>query len=382
MGSQAPPAAAVEMTSAITLGFGPATVQVKAEQPYSDVLESLAEWIEHRPSEQDESPDVRIVLSSGRVAPAIADIGWWDGKAWDAVPSRDEASGMLLWRVFLHEAPFVRATRIVPDVAIRWAHVLGFGRAQILANAVLYGHVLPAAQEALRNCNATLVHASAVASVDGDAVLVLGRGGAGKTSASTQLYIRKPDRWRYMSDDLAVLAADGTLYRSPVPLNIFPYNTQRFPELWSLLTSTMSPMDRLQWQVRRTIFGVGGAARRLPPFEKYLGPATARVRQVVELARVDVPLPVTQTADSARVAREARDVLMHELRRGFNGISRWRAETGPKSMALPDPSAALDDAERVMRSAFCSARLHRIAVPLLAPPDEVGAVVERTISAA
>jgi hypothetical protein len=352
---------------------------VRAEEPYWDVLESLAGWIEHRPIEEGGASDVCIVLSRGRAASAATASGWWDGKAWDAIPSRDEASGMLRWRVFLHESPFVWATRVVPDAAIRWAHVLRFSRAEILANALLYGHVLPAAQEALRNRNATLVHASAVASVSGDAVLVLGRGGAGKTSASTQLYIRQPDRWRYMSDDLAVLSADGTLYRSPVPLNIFPYNTQRFPELWNLLASRMSPSDRLHWHVRRTIFGVGGTARRRPPFSEYLGPATARIRQVVELDRVDVPLPVTQAADIARVASEARDVLAHELRRGFNGISRWRAAAAPGSMPLPDPSVALDDAERVMRSAFRAARLYRIALPLLAPPDAVGEVIEHTI---
>lgn len=376
------------MTSVITLRFGPATVQVRVDEAYSCVLNSLAKWFEHSSNEEVETPDVSVVLSPGRaphrqartrVCSSAHGDGWWDGKAWDAIPSRNEALGTLEWRLFLHESPVLLATRLVPDAVIRWAHAHRFGRSEMLASAALYGHLLPAAQEALRGYNATLVHASAVTSARGDAVLMLGRGGAGKTSASTQLYIRKSDRWRYMSDDLAVVSADGTLYRSPVPLNIFPYNTERFPELWGLLAADMSRSDRLQWQVRRALLGASATARRRSPFRQYIGPPIARIRQVVELDRADIPSPTVEEADPLRVAEEARNVLAHELRRGFDGISRMRTAAGPESPPLTDPLAALDDAERVMRQAFGSARLHRICLSRMARPDAVSAIVERTI---
>jgi hypothetical protein len=374
----------------MTLRFGPATVEVQAEQCFADVLEALSDWLEYAPDDEVAAPDVSVVLSQGRAAGRVGRArawstaqgsGWWDGKAWDAVLLREGAGGVLRWVLSLHESRALWATRVVPNAVIGWAHAHRFGRAQMLANAALYGHLLPAAQEALRLHNSTLVHASAVTGPSGDAVLILGRGGAGKTSASTQLYIRQPERWRYMSDDLAVLSADGILYRSPVPLNIFPYNTERFPELWDLLAAEMSPWDRLQWSLRRRILGAAATARRRPPFSSYLGPPTARIRQVVELERADILSPVAEAGDVRRVVREARNVLAHELARGFLGVASVRALAKQGVVPLPDPTTALDDAERVMERAFGLARLHRIQLPRFASPDAVGEIVERTIAA-
>mgnify|MGYP000001719935 CR=1 FL=1 len=174
----------------ISLGFGPATVRLRADEPLLAVQQTLCDWLAPEGDAYvSGEPDATVSLMAGRAPgrPAGAaewsdatSSGWWDGKAWDGVLQSAERPGPAEWALYLHESPVFRAARIVPDAAIRLAHVHGFGRNEMLASAALYGHLLTAAQAALRTHAATLVHASAVASPDGDAVLLLGRGGAGR----------------------------------------------------------------------------------------------------------------------------------------------------------------------------------------------------------
>lgn len=374
------------MTDIIKIRFGPATVELSAEEPYTKISAILGNWLGCSSADQSARPDVHLKisghpdrqhLSEERAWTSSEGGGWWDGKAWDAIPGVNATTGQPEWRLHLHESPTIKATRFMPGFLTRWAHIHWFNRHEILANAALYGQLLPAAQEALRHHDATLVHASAVAGPDGEAILLLGRGGAGKTSASTQLYIRKPDKWKYMSDDLAILAADGTLYRSPIPLNVFPYNTERFSELWTLLADSMTPFEALQWRIRHALLGASGVARRRAPFSENLGPDTAHVSQVVELYRASISEPVSDIADAESMAREARDVLAHELRRGFEGMAQLRKTNTNNPESNPDPGKILDSAESVMRRVFSSASVHRIGFPKLAPPDEVCRTVER-----
>jgi hypothetical protein len=150
--------------------------------------------------------------------------------------------------------------------------------------------------------------------------------------------------------------------------------------LWDLIARQMSLADRFHWRVRRAIFGLSGTARRRPPFSEYFGPSVARVGKVVEVVRAEIQSPVASDAEATSVAREARNVLAHELRFGFDGITRLRSITTSGAVPLPNPNATLNDAERVMQRAFRASRSYRIELPTLAPPDEVGAFVERAIA--
>jgi hypothetical protein len=365
-------------TASRCIRFGPATVSVEAATDVESVVAALTRWL---PSEAASArPDVAFTVRARRGA-APRDplaVTWWDGKAWQAELQRRETG--LEWMVSPRENGVVGATRFVPDAVIRIAHVHGFGRDEIRASALLYGHLLPAAQLALLRHEATLVHASSLVGPRGGGVLVLGWGGAAKTSASTSLYVRQPERWRSMSDDLAIVSRDGRLHRSPVPVNVFPYNTELFPELAAITAAGAGLVDRAHWRWRARLLGPSGVARRFAPFAEFQGPPTAPLAAVVELQRRDIPAPIVEPADAAAIAAEARRVLAHELARGFGPMQRLHASRDAASLPFAHPDVQLAEAEAHLIAAVARCRIARISLPLRTPPAEVGQLVERVVA--
>lgn len=360
-----------------TVRFGPASISLQSDAAAEPVVAALARWLPCERETQD--ADVALTVHSTRLESESGDAAsaqWWDGKAWEA-SLRRETRG-ISWTVTPRENSVVAATRFVPDAAIRVAHVHRFGRVEMRASALLYGHILPGAELALLQRGATLVHASSLTGPLGGGVLVLGWGGAGKTSASTSLYLRQPGRWRAMSDDLAIVSRDGLLHRSPVPINVFPYNTELFPELAAYVTKGAGFADRQQWQWRARLLGGSGVARRFAPFAEFVGPPSAPLKAVVELRREDVSTPIVEAADAKQIAAEARRVLAHELARGFRPMNRLYEE-GRQGLPFPSPDAQLDAAEAILLAATAHCRVVRITLPRRTPPTQVGALVEQVV---
>lgn len=363
-----------------TVRFGPVVMRVDGEDPFRSVLDALQSWLTTDEGAGLSVPDVHITLraasatrSSATAWRSDATLGWWDGKAWDATLTSG-ASGSLHWELALHEGALVRAVRWSPNWAVRLAHVHYFGYDEILASAVLYGHLLAAAQIALGARGATLVHASSLARPNGESVLILGWGGSGKTSASSQLYMRQPTRWRYMSDDLAIVARDGSVHRSPVPMNVFPYNTGLFPELEGLILDDLDVLSRWQWKARASWLGSSHVARRRAPFTRFLGPDRGILRDVIALERAEVADAVVSASGASQLASEARVVLAHELRRGFAGIDAALNLPGVGA-PVAAPASILQAAEETLAAAFDGVRTQRIVLPTAAPPNSVGRVV-------
>lgn len=355
--------------------FGPATIAVTADDAATSVLAALSRWLPSDPITDD--PDVVFHLHARpQSASSPAAAGWWDGKAWSA--SLQRSGSRLDWTLRPRESAVFRATRVVPDAVIRAAHVHHFGRAEMRAGALLYGHVLPGAQLALLARGATLVHASSLVGPRGGGVLVLGRGGAGKTSASTSLYMRQPDRWRSMSDDLAIVSRDGLLHRSPVPINVFPYNTERFDELAAVVAKDASLADRAHWWFRARILGPSGVARRFAPLRGFMGPTAVPLAAVVELVRDDVASPLIRTLDARAVIDEACRVLDDELARGLRPMRRLYAE-GLPALPFMHPDEQRASVASILADAMVGRQITHITLPRRTPPDAVGQLVEAAV---
>lgn len=355
--------------------FGPATIALAADADTASVLTALSRWM---PGEEVVAePDVVFhLLLHPEAAPAPPAVGWWDGKSWFAALRRNAAH--LVWNLHPRESALFRATRVVPDAVVRAAHIHHFGRAEMRASALLYGHLLPGAQLALLARGATLVHASSLVGPRGRGVLVLGRGGAGKTSASTSLYMRQPDRWRSMSDDLAIVSADGMLHRSPVPINVFPYNTERFDELAAVVANEASVADRMHWWLRARLLGPSGVARRFAPLADFTGPASVPLAAVVDLVRADVAAPEVSTLDAQSVVAEACRVLDHELARGLRPMRRLSSE-GVRNLPFAHPDEQLALVTSMLNGAFSGCTVTHITLPRFTPPDVVGRLVEAAV---
>lgn len=302
-------------TSSIQFDFGPLSVEVS----FPPALERLAEFLRiwfaagHIPHEAD--ADLRFELLPHGAPSLEPSATEWDGRAWEAARvQRDERSTPSMWRLRLRDGPLLRTVGRLPDPVFRFLHVHRFDPDGVRASTFLYRHLIPAVQSALLAKNATLVHASSLVGPDRSGMMVSGEGGAGKTSGSAALYLGSPERWRFMSDDLAVLDAQGEVHFSPLPLNVFPYSTRTFPPLHERVVQPMTISDRLQWRIRGFIMGAKGVARRVAPWGTSGVPKTVPLTVFVHLDRSDVTDPVVASGDPESAARTCGRILRHELR--------------------------------------------------------------------
>jgi hypothetical protein len=126
-----------------------------------------------------------------------------------------------------------------------------------------------------------IVHGSAVRSPEGRGILVTGTGGVGKTSL--MLGLVRERGWRFMSDDIAFVGADGRLWLNGAYPKIYAYNAIGDGSLGAAVMAGRSVADKLQWSIRQRM-GRSRVRRRMDP--RKLG--TAGVAPNAPLERVYV----------------------------------------------------------------------------------------------
>jgi hypothetical protein len=117
-------------------------------------------------------------------------------------------------------------------------------------------------QVVLLQGDASFIHASCVEK-DGQALLLPAWGGVGKTSLMYQMVVF--GGWRFLADDLAILARDGAVYLNPDPIAVYPYNLLGLPKVREQVMRRQSALGRLQWQVGEILRGPSGVGRRMSP---------------------------------------------------------------------------------------------------------------------
>jgi hypothetical protein len=130
----------------------------------------------------------------------------------------------------------------------------------LIAKNAIYEVLDPVVWCALLAEEATFVHAGAVASPDGDGLVLMGSGGVGKTTAVLDLVSKHG--WKYIGDDLVILSK-SRVYRYPKHLQIYAYNTEYVPGVEGRILEGRSRLDRLAWHGRRRILGVSQVRRRV-----------------------------------------------------------------------------------------------------------------------
>lgn len=131
--------------------------------------------------------------------------------------------------------------------------------AETIAKNFIYDLFDYSTQLALLEKGATYIHASAVAK-DGQAVLLAGRGGVGKSAFMLKSVLEQG--WCYLSDDLAVIDADAVIWRTPKKMQIYGYNTVEEPVVRERLLAGRSILDLAAWHARFLLKGGKRVRRR------------------------------------------------------------------------------------------------------------------------
>ena len=388
-----------------SVAFGPAVVRITASPEEADVHHALRKWFDTGRPEPDGVPDLVLELVAGAGMPAAsagggagsarvvtgtvagdgsagdqAVVEWvtlWDGRAWEAATPLDApADAPRRWRLARRDGPLFRTAGRLPTWLFRFLHVHRFSQAEARASTLIYRHLIPAVQEVLLDRSATFVHASALRGPDGRGLLGAGWGGAGKTRGSAALYMRSPEQWRFMSDDLAILSADGALHFSPIPLNIFPYSTRQFPPLHQRVVRPMGWWDRLQWWARGTVVGRKGVARRIPVMHDLASHDSCTLAVAAHFQRSAAPAIHIRHWDVEQFARVSGSVLLYELRSSLPMYAAAAALALDHKLPFRTIDALAAGAGTVIADALADVRVLRVDVPEGTTVPELGSILE------
>ncbi|RDV37354.1 hypothetical protein DV096_15390 [Bradymonadaceae bacterium TMQ3] len=216
-----------------------------------------------------------------------------------------------------------------------------------------------------RDCS--YIHASTL-SRDDRAVALIAWGGIGKTTSLLKLVTE--DGWRFLSDDLGLINAQGRVFRTPRHLQIYAYNLEGQPAIARQLLHGRNPIDRVNWEWRRRRFGVKKVRRRVSA-ESLFGNErvahSAQLHQAIFLERVKNPTFSVVPISSDDLAERAATILIDELSslRDLSVVARSHGQT----LHTPDLQTFVERCQRTLSSAFAEVPTAILRIPADADPD-------------
>ena len=112
------------------------------------------------------------------------------------------------------------------------------------------------------------LHSSAFQGEDGGVILIGGTGGVGKTSLALELCRKRG--YRFLADDISIVANDGHVSPNLAFPKIYRYNVTGDRRLRNEIFSRSSVANRAQW-LARGVLGADKARRRVSPVQLYGG---------------------------------------------------------------------------------------------------------------
>jgi acyl CoA:acetate/3-ketoacid CoA transferase alpha subunit len=266
-----------------------------------------------------------------------------------------------------------RATATASDSWERFRDWNYLSKTETLAKTFMYDvfdHVTQSCQIAKKQ---TYLHASSMTR-DGRGVVIAGWGGVGKTTSVLKLVTEHG--WKYMSDDLALVSDDGTLYRHPKRIQIYAYNLIGQPALKAGLMKGRGIADRLSWNIRLQLRGVKGVRRRVSAEEFFGDEHVGTSVQASELflmeraacASIEVhPLELDQAVDRMTAT------LLHELSPFTDVNNACRA--GGLQIGVPSIETTLKSTSQILQKAFDGVKPKLVRVPPKTGPNELADVM-------
>jgi len=245
-------------------------------------------------------------------------------------------------------------------------------RSQNLAKVILYNDIEPLIHQALLEEGAGFIHASCV-SKNGQGLVLSGWGGAGKTSAATNL-IETGD-WNFVSDDLCLVSSDGLSQPYLKRVQLYPYNIDSQDEQRTLEEASFR--DRLNWRLRATVLGEKSVRRRIAPSDQYpISNKDVNISALIYLIREDRRDLTFETEELTLMARRAAATIGHEYETHIRDL-RPLVATHPS--VWPSGEDFIEGSAEMYERAFESAACRLVRVPQTATPAELAEYLQRSV---
>lgn len=242
----------------------------------------------------------------------------------------------------------------------------------IVAKNLLYEAVDPLVWCSLLTQDASFVHAGAVATPDGQGVLLMGTGGVGKTTTVLDLVLS--GRWRYLGDDLVIVSPDG-LNRHPKHLQLYAYNSVLVPGVQERILRGRTRTDRFLWNARLRSLGPRQVRRRTAASTFFGRDAVAEAADLTAAVKLTTALGTSgievTDADPARLARQAASVICDEFwdfTRFLNSVATLTSEAPTLGELQARVAATI---ERALPTEGC----YEVGVPPGTPGAEISAAL-------
>lgn len=245
-------------------------------------------------------------------------------------------------------------------------------RSQNLAKVILYNDIEPIIHQILLEDGAGFIHASCV-SRDGQGIVLSGWGGAGKTSAATNLI--KNGNWNFVSDDLCLVNSDGLSQPYLKRIQLYPYNIG--PQDKGRFLEGDSVRNRLNWYLRATLLGEKSVRRRIKPSNRYpVSDHDVDISTLIYLIREDRRDLTHDTEELSVIAQRAAATIAHEYETHIQDL-RPLAATHPG--VWPSGETFVEETAEVYERTFESAVCRLVRVPQNTTPAKLAKYLQQSV---
>jgi len=212
------------------------------------------------------------------------------------------------------------------------------------------------------------IHAAAM-SFNGKGVLIAGSGGSGKTSAI--LSLRNNNKTSFLSDDIAVLSSNGSVYPNFSWPKIYGYNLTDIPELKSQIFSTRSVFDRLNFNLRAKL-NLSKVRRKIRPKDLFnkISKDAVKLSAIYYLFRQDISKVIVEKLNVPE-AIEMSIAIMETEYEVFHKFIRWEKFNTianiPHKNQIIDFGKVLANWRSNLESIFKDVPIKIMRVPIIMP---------------
>jgi len=234
----------------ISYDLGPITISFFWDREFNEVGSALRNWFGKSIKRQTKQ-HIMFVISEKffdeiqKTSSFLDTIQIW---AWNAALIYTE-NGNQIWVCKPHFTTKKRLIKELPRLILKFLNPLFASYWELQAGYLLYHIVLKILYRSLLANRATFVHAAGIADSFGNAVLICGKGGIGKTT--TAVYFVSRGNWKIIADDFVVVTEGGDIYDSHLPAHIYGYHKDVFEQIGLKVQKLLKEgwLDILHWNI-------------------------------------------------------------------------------------------------------------------------------------
>ncbi|GEM90767.1 hypothetical protein [Oceanithermus desulfurans] len=257
----------IEQWKHFTIDMGPLTLTFYWEGRYTEVGHALEKWLGIKSAseiseaaKEKKKPHLKFVISASLyndmliTSSSRESIRTW---AWEATPvNSDSLEYIYICRPRTTYKKIIAKT--MPQYIVRFANPLFNSYWELQTGYLLYHVILKVLYDILQNYNVTFAHAAGLSNPFGDAIIIAGAGGIGKTTTAAALVFS--GHWKLIADDFVLVTEEGEIYDSRLPAHIYSYHSSIVKKI-GISKIHSNQLDKIHWIIYSQIKKEGAVRR-------------------------------------------------------------------------------------------------------------------------